>query len=55
MSRNEIEKRQKRENVRFELATRIRDLLDEARKAYGPTSWDEDGIEDEIADLVFGE
>ena len=55
MTKNQIEKRQQLANVKFEVAKRIREILDEARKAYGPTDWDDEGMESEISSLVFEE
>lgn len=55
MTKNQIEKRQQQQNVPYELAKQIRQLLDEARKQYGPTDWDGDDIEVKIAELVFDE
>ncbi len=55
MNMKQIEKRQARSNTPFELAKQIRGILDEARRAYGPTEWDEDDVESQVSDLVFGE
>jgi hypothetical protein len=41
--------------VKYDIAAKIRELLDEARKAYGPTQWDEDDMENEILNLVTDE
>ncbi len=55
MTKNQIEKRQAAANVKFEMAKKIRELLDAARKEYGPSDWDGDDLESEIAALVFEE
>jgi len=55
MTLKQIEARQMKENVPFELAKKIRTILDEARKAYGPGEWDDDDVESKIVDLVVGE
>jgi hypothetical protein len=55
MSVKDIEKRQVKDSVKFELAKKIRAMLDEARKQYGPTEWDDDGVESEIVELVTAE
>lgn len=36
-------------------ALKIRALLDEARKAYGPTTWDDDDCESQVIELVTEE
>lgn len=40
---------------RYDIAQKIREVLDEARKEWGPKDWDEDGIESEILELVTEE
>lgn len=55
MTLKQIEARQMKENVPFELAKKIRVLLDEARKAYGAAEWDDDGMEEKIVELVTEE
>jgi hypothetical protein len=43
--------------TKFDLALQIRQLLDAARKEYidGPEAWDDQEIESEISELVFGD
>lgn len=55
MTKTQIEKKAAREMVKFEMAARIREILDAARKEYGAGDWDDDEIENQIADLVFAE
>lgn len=55
MTKAEIEKKAAREMVKFEVAKQLREILDAARKQYGPQDWDGDELENQIADLVFGE
>jgi hypothetical protein len=50
-----IMEKQERENAKFEVAKKMRLMLDEARNAYGDQQWDDDCVENEIADLVFAE
>lgn len=46
---------QKKANVKFELALKIRELLDAAKKEYGSTEWADDDIETSVIELVTGE
>jgi hypothetical protein len=55
MNMKQLIARQESANVKFEVAKRIREVLDEARKAYGPQAWDDADIESEISELVFSE
>jgi len=41
-----------RENITFETAKKIRDLLDAARTEYGPKEWEENDCESTILSLV---
>lgn len=52
MTVNEIEKAQKREDIKFETATAIRSLLDSARGKYGTERWDDNDTEGEILKMV---
>jgi hypothetical protein len=47
--------KQQKENVKFELAVRIREMLDAAKKEYGAQDWEDDDVENEVSELVFGE
>lgn len=53
MTPAKIDKEKGRALVKFELATKIRESLDAARKEYGPTDWDNDDMEAEIERLIF--
>lgn len=55
MTTKEIQKRADRSTLKYELAKKVRQLLDEARKTYGPEDWESDDIETELADLIFGD
>ncbi len=55
MTIKQIEARQARDATKFEVAKAIRKLRDDARKAYGPTEWDDAALESEILDLVTEE
>lgn len=44
--------KQKRSNIKFETAKKIRELLDQARKEYGDIDWEDDGVEGEIIDMI---
>lgn len=55
MTLKQIEARQAMDTIKYETAKKIRALLDEARKAYGATEWDDGGIEAEVLDLVTEE
>lgn len=55
MTSSKIQKKAEREMKKFELAKQIREMLDAARKEYGPTDWDDDDIESQIAEMVFEE
>ena len=54
MTIKEITMKQARENIKFEAAKKIRQLLDDAKKEYGP-GWTDDDIESQIIELVTGE
>lgn len=43
------------ENIVFDTAKKIRELLDEARKAYGAEAWDDDDKEAAVIELVTEE
>lgn len=51
----QIEKRKEIETRKYEIAKAVRSLLDAARKEYGPTAWDDDDMDSQIQELVFGE
>ncbi len=55
MTVKQIEAKMKQEQIVFETAMKIRALLDEARKAYGPTEWDENDCESRALELVTEE
>ncbi len=55
MTTKEIEARKQKVLVKFEIAKQIRDILDQAEKAYGKDAWTEDDMETEISQLVFEE
>jgi len=51
MTTTAITKAQEKANLKYETAKKIRQLLDEAKKAYGP-GWEDDDQESKIMDLV---
>lgn len=51
----QITKAQERSNTKFNVAKAVRQLLDEARKAYGPQAWDDEDLEAQIIELVTDE
>lgn len=55
MTAAKIQKEAERAMRKFEVAKQIRELLDAARKDYGPTDWDDDDLESSILDLVSEE
>lgn len=52
MTVKQIEARQMRDNKKFELAKKIREMLDTARKEYGAQDWDDNDMETEVLELV---
>ena len=54
MTLKEIAMKQAKDNIKFEVAKKIRQLLDDAKKEYGP-GWGDDDIESQIIELVTGE
>jgi hypothetical protein len=48
----QIAKAHARATVPYTLAAQIRTLLDDARKGYGPSKWDEDDVEQKVIELV---
>jgi hypothetical protein len=44
---------QAREALKYETAIKMRQLLDDAAKAFG-AAWEEQAVEEEISELVFG-
>lgn len=52
MTEKEIIKRQTCENVPYEIALKIKELLADAKKSY-PGNWDDDEVETKVAELVF--
>jgi hypothetical protein len=52
MTVKQIETKMKQEQIVYETAMKIRTLLDEARKAYGSTEWDENDCENRAMELV---
>jgi hypothetical protein len=55
MTTEEIQEKQTQTMVKFELAKKIRAMLNKARDEYSGTSEEFDEIETEVQDLVFGE
>jgi hypothetical protein len=55
MTADAIQKEADKANVKFLLAKQIRQILDEAAKAYGRKEWDADDVETDIDQLVFGD
>ena len=53
MTANKIEAAQKKAQIPYEVAKQIRQMLDEAKKAYGVSDWNDEMIEEEIQRLVF--
>ena len=53
MTAVQIEERQARANVPFEVAKQIRELLNAAKKDYGAKDWVDDDVECTIQALVF--
>jgi hypothetical protein len=39
-------------NAKYDTAKNIRELLDGARKQYGPQDWDDEDIESQVLELV---
>jgi hypothetical protein len=52
MTNKQIEARKAQAQVKFDIALKIRAILDEARKAYGATAWDDEDMENEVLELV---
>lgn len=46
---------QKKANVKYEIALKIRELLDAAKKEYGATEWNDDEMESKIVELITEE
>jgi len=55
MTTTKIESAKQLAAVKFDLAKQIRELLDQARKSYGPAAWDADDMESEVLNLVTEE
>lgn len=55
MTTKQIEARHMQENIVYETAKKIRELLDEARKAYGASEWDDNDREASVLELVTEE
>lgn len=55
MTSQKIEAAKNRAALPYETAKAIRELLDAARKQYGPTDWDSDDVEQTIIELVTEE
>lgn len=55
MTSTQIAKAQTRSQIPFTAALRIREVLDAARKEYGPTRYDDEDIESQIIELVTSE
>ena len=53
MTANKIEAAAKKAQLPFEIAKQIREMLDQAKKAYGASDWNDEMIEEEIQRLVF--
>lgn len=55
MTKAKIMEQGRKAQIPYTVAAEIRELLDKARKEYGPTDWDDDDIESKVAELVFEE
>lgn len=55
MTAAQIANAQRRAAVPYQVAAQVRELLDDARKSYGPTEWDDDDVEGKIVELVTGD
>lgn len=55
MTKAKIMEQARKAQIPYTVAAQIRELLDAARKEYGPTDWDDDDIESKVAELVFEE
>lgn len=55
MTIKQIAERQAKQNVAYDVARKIREMLDLAKKEYGAQAWDDDEIENKIAELAFDE
>ncbi len=55
MTSKQIEAKMAQEMLVFETAKKIRDLLDEARNAYGTSEWDDNDKEAQVLELVTEE
>ncbi len=53
MTTEQIHTAADRAMVKFHIAKQVQELIDTARKAYGPAEWDEDDLDSEIQGLVF--
>lgn len=55
MTSEQIEAKMAQEMIIYETAKKIRDLLDEARIAYGASDWDDNDKESHVLELVTEE
>ena len=55
MNAAKIEAAKVKAAIPYEVAKQIRELLDQARKSYGPSDWDGDDIEARVIELVTEE
>ena len=55
MTTEQIQTAADRAMVKFRVAKQLRELIDQARKEYGPQEWDADDLDSEISELVFGD
>lgn len=55
MTLEQIESKQMKQNRVFEAAKKIRAILDETRKEYGASEWEDDDKESEVIALVSEE
>lgn len=53
MTTDKIQTAADRAQVKYTIAKQIRELLDQARKDFGPKDWDADDMDAEISALVF--
>jgi len=53
MTQEQIHEQQRRDNAPYDLALKIRALLDQARDEYGKQMWCDDEVEVRICELVF--
>lgn len=55
MTIDQIHAVQAQTNVKYDLAKKIREILDAGAEHYGAEQWEEDSVESEVLELVTGE